>query len=43
MALVRGGGLGGKGDVCILRSSGNAASPVFLLSMGGVCGGSLTA
>ena len=41
MALVGGGGA--EGEVCILRSSGIAASPISLLSMGGVCGRSLTA
>ena len=40
MALVGGGG-GAEGEVCILRSPGNAASPISLLSMGGVCGRSL--
>ena len=40
MALVGGGAEGG---VCILRSLGIAASPISLLSMGGVCGRSLTA
>ena len=40
MALVGGGA---EGEVCILRSPGNAASPISLLSMGGVCGRSLTA
>ena len=30
-------------EVCILRSPGIAASPISLLSMGGVCGRSLTA
>ena len=38
------GGLGGgaEGEVCILHSPGIAASPISLLSMGGVCGRSLT-
>ena len=36
------GGCWGR-EVCILRSPGIAASPIFLLSMGGVCGRSLTA
>ena len=43
MAQVRGGGGGAEGEVCILRSSGIAASPISLLSMGGDCGRSLTA
>ena len=34
----RGGGGGAEGDVCILCSTGIAASPICLLSMGGVCG-----
>ena len=38
----RGGG-GDEGEVCIFRSLGIAASPFSLLSMGGVCGRSLTA
>ena len=42
MALV-GGGRGAEGEVCILRSPGIAASPISRLSMGGVCGRSLTA
>ena len=42
MALV-GGGRGAEGEVCILRSPGIAASPISLLSMGGVCGRRLTA
>ena len=37
------GGGGAEGEVCILRSPGIAASPISLLSMGGVCGRSLTA
>ena len=42
MALVRGGEA--EGEVCILRSPGIiAASPISLLSIGGVCGRSLTA
>ena len=36
-------GEGGEGEVCILRSPGITASPISLLSMGGVCGRSLTA
>ena len=32
-----------EGEVCILRSPGVAASPISLLSMGGVCGRGLTA
>ena len=40
MALV-GEGEGAEGEVCILRSPGIAASPISLLSMGGVCGRSL--
>ena len=40
MALV---GRGAEGEVCILRSPGIAASPISLLSMGGVCGRSLSA
>ena len=40
MALVGGGA---EGEVCILHSLGIAASPISLLSMGGVCGRSLTA
>ena len=42
MALVGGGGGGAEGDVFILRSPGIAASPIYDLSMGGVCGRSLT-
>ena len=42
LALVGGGGEA-EGEVCILRSPGTAASPISLLSMGGVCGRSLTA
>ena len=38
-----GGGGGAEGEVCILRSPGIAASPISLLSMGGVCGRSSTA
>ena len=38
-----GGGRGAEEEVCILRSPGIAASPISLLSMGGVCGRSLTA
>ena len=38
-----GGGGGAEGEVCILRSPGIAASPISLLSMGGVCGRSLMA
>ena len=41
-SLVRRGG-GAEGEVCILRSSGIAAFPISLLSMGGVSGRSLTA
>ena len=41
MALVGGGEE--EAEVCILRSPGIAASPISLLSMGGVCGRSLTA
>ena len=37
-----GGGGGAEGEVRILRSPGSAASPISLLSMGGVCGRSLT-
>ena len=37
------GGGGAEGEVCILRSPGFAAFPISLLSMGGVCGRSLTA
>ena len=40
--LGGGGGVGADGEVCILRSPGIAASPISLLSMGGVCGRSLT-
>ena len=40
MALVM--GVGAEGKVCILRSPGIVASPISLLSMGGVCGRSLT-
>ena len=36
------GGGGGR-EVCILRSPAIAASPISLLSMGGICGRSLTA
>ena len=36
-------GGGAAGEVCILPSPGIAASPISLLSMGGVCGRSLTA
>ena len=36
-------GRGAEGEVCILPSPGVAASPISLLSMGGVCGRSLTA
>ena len=46
MALVggaQGGGEGAEGELCILRSPGFAESPISLLSMGGVCGRSLTA
>ena len=42
MALVLEGG-GPEGEVCILCSPGIAASPISLLSMGGVCGRSLAA
>ena len=46
MALVSGGGGGGGGGakekICILRSPEIAASPISLLSMGGVCGRNLT-
>ena len=42
LALFEGGG-GAEEEVCILRSPGIAASPISLLSMGGVCGRSLTA
>ena len=42
MALVGGGGGGAEGEVCILRSQEIAASPISLLSVGGVCGRSLT-
>ena len=38
MTLVGGGA---EGEVCILHSPGIAASPISLLSMGGVCGRSL--
>ena len=38
-----GGGGGAEEEVCTLRSPGIAASPISLLSMGGVCGRSLTA
>ena len=41
IALVGEGG-GGEGEVCILRTPGVAASPISLLSMGGVSGRSLT-
>ena len=39
------GGVGSvaEGEVCILRSPGIAASHISLLSIGGVCGRSLTA
>ena len=37
------GGRRAEGEVCILRSPGIAASPISLLSMGGVCGRSLAA
>ena len=40
MALVGGGA---EGEVCILCSPGIAASPISLLSMGGVCGRRLMA
>ena len=40
MALV--GEEGAEGEVCILHSPGIAASPISLLSTGGVCGRSLT-
>ena len=43
MAAVGGGGGGTEGEVCILRSPAIAASPISLLSMGGVCGRRLTA
>ena len=33
---LRGGGGAGEGEVCILHSPGTAASPISLLSMGGV-------
>ena len=36
-------GGGAEGEVCNLRSPGIAASPISLMSMGGVCGRSLTA
>ena len=32
------GGGESEGEVCILRSQGIAASPISLLSLGGVCG-----
>ena len=38
-----GGGGAAEGEVCILRSPGIVAPPISLLSMGGVCGRSLTA
>ena len=38
-----GEGRGSEGEVCILRSPEIVASPISLLSMGGVCGRSLTA
>ena len=41
MALVE--GEGAEGELCILRSPGIAASSISLLSMGRVCGRSLTA
>ena len=41
MALI--GEEGAEGEACILHSPGIAASPISLLSMGGVCGRSLTA
>ena len=41
MALVGEGKA--EGEVCIMRSPGIKASPISLLSMGGVCGRSLTA
>ena len=37
MSLVEGGGGLSEGEVCILRSLGNAAFPISFLSMGGVC------
>ena len=37
------GGGGAEGEVCILLSQGIEESPISLLSMGGVCGRSLTA
>ena len=42
---VGGGGFEGlaEGEVCILRSPVIVASPISLLSVGGVCGRSLTA
>ena len=43
MALVGEGGGGAEGEVCILHSPGIAASPIYLLSIGGVYGRSLTA
>ena len=43
MALVERKGGGAEGEVCVLRSPGIAASPISLLSMGGVCGRSLSA
>ena len=42
MALDGWRGGAAEGEVCILRSPGIAASPISLLSMGGVCGRSLT-
>ena len=43
MAVVVVGGKGVEGEVCILHSPGIAASPISLLSIGGVCRRSLTA
>ena len=41
-SLANGPSWGGKrGEVCILRFPGIAASPISLLSMGGLCGRSL--
>ena len=42
MALLGGGGAAEE-ELGILHSPGIAASPISLLSMGGVCGRSLTA
>ena len=42
-SLANGPSWGAEGKVCILRSPGISASPISLLSMGGVCGQSLTA